>query len=792
MDNWEELPFGREDIAAEEPPAYWDELPFAGEDVAAEEVPTYWDELPFAGEAPPISVVGWTASGVGRVNFDVVLSILMQMLPSVLDPHSGVGWGTATGGGWGAGADAPNGGWVTSWGGAPAYLSWIVNAMQVSRPWYAGIRRAAALWGGMLSGISSPIAWRQVCDLARSAPKRLRYGARTTWARMDTQLETAGAIYADSSCPWRDFGEKLQGLEMPLLEVVLVRTDESEMPASLPASPRRPIVAHSLVVCEISSPAVFIARNLRRLVMSNFWDSQLRDALRVLSSLVHLEIHRTRSNGGVDWTSVLSSGGWEHLEVLVIWSTARQSLSLPSDAMALDAPRLHTMNVGGAVLMRSSEMRSMHVERVAFPGLIRMLREAPSLVHLSVRTLMDGHWHALADEGPENNRVELRSLEEVTVYSALSEHTQSMLDLVHIPALREISLFFDATGPPNRQALHHVDQFLGVSLNLGVVELQRAFAWARVAFEQSGYAYLSQDLDSVLAPLEGWGAPVNVQGALRNAALWLREIVRATAADPPMGPHPGEVLRGVVAAAMAAADIDAETADCVLCVNLDDHAVRYKATIESFMEDESSEVCSLELLMTGPPLPPAARPRQWERKDSLAAGGARVLFGLSVLPVVEISVTVGEYDPFNAYDGAAGEDIDELASSLAFFTAVDVLRFEINPQARGTALLRAISLPVLASLTHLYVTRQAMDNVFAAAGRPLYMKDWFNLLESALTRRAEEGMRLEWLDIRGHFCICSLWETRVRGVVGHLELEVTCARRVDFMCLVCEAGPGWW
>ncbi|VDB96325.1 unnamed protein product [Peniophora sp. CBMAI 1063] len=126
--------------------------------------------------------------------------------------------------------------------------------------------------------------------------------------------------------------------------------------------------------------------------------------------------------------------------------------------------------------------------------------------------------------------------------------------------------------------------------------------------------------------------------------------------------------------------------------------------------------------MTGVPPPSTETPSNWDRKDLHAGGGARTLFGLSVLRPVELCVVAVRTDPFQPIGGGEVEDIDTLALSAALLTEVDTLRLEIDDEVQASGLLIAIREPVMTALTHVYVTRAALDNIQIAASRPRAIK----------------------------------------------------------------------
>ncbi|VDC03155.1 unnamed protein product [Peniophora sp. CBMAI 1063] len=277
----------------------------------------------------------------------------------------------------------------SGWG-RPEFLTWILNAMCVSKAWYDTVMCTHELWGGILPSLSYAPHWQLACERAGEAPRRLLYGDVATWARNDAQVTRAVSIHAEGSCSsWRDFGELLQGLRLPHAKVLRLRPSEHNKPDLLPEARRSLTTAPSLIDCEISSPIAFDAENLRRLVVSNFWVDQLRHALSKLKSLRHLEIHRTRSVGKIDWTALISQTNCASLETLIFWCSADQSAQLQPGVNPIPAPCLRKVDAGGAILLQSPHVRSMHLENVAWQDLAAVL-SASSAASLTVRSLIDG------------------------------------------------------------------------------------------------------------------------------------------------------------------------------------------------------------------------------------------------------------------------------------------------------------------------------------------------------------------------------------------------------------------
>ncbi|VDC03154.1 unnamed protein product [Peniophora sp. CBMAI 1063] len=354
------------------------------------------------------------------------------------------------------------------------------------------------------------------------------------------------------------------------------------------------------------------------------------------------------------------------------------------------------------------------------------------------------------------------------------------------PSLHRVTIRFNATSPPNRDALQHVDELLTAAVDMGAIELEKVFQFVRSAFRRSGNYGLLFDLDDVLgAAGAGAGAGALDLNALRDAALVLRGFVRAAAEDLLAAPEVGRKLLDAVGAIVRAIGVDVTQAECVITARCVEDGVDYNVALEGV----DGEVRYLFLHMVGPPEPSTTGQELWERKDSYADGCARTLFGLSGLLPVELSVVADDADPFDSWGD--GDGVNELASSLALLSDLDTLRFDIGEDAVGPGLLVAIREPVLNALTHIYVTRAALDSTFMAAGRPKHLEGWFDALELAVTSRSNHGLQLQRLEIAGHFCLCMLWVRRVREVVGEVVLNVTCMNRVRSVCLTCDFVP-WW
>lgn len=704
-----------------------------------------------------------------------MLRIVMSLLPSVAEPPEDSRWGV------------------------PVFARTVVSAMCVSRAWLDCLMHAGELWGALLPLARTERDWNRLRDLSLHSPKRLVYTAREGHAALDELLESASAVYAGSECPWEHFGLKLEGRRMPFLQALLIRPDERGMPRAALASPQRTLQAPRAVTCAISSPLVVEAERLEELVLSNSSRPQIAAALRPHRYLTRLEIHRTRSRGPIDWTDLLLSTSFSLLEELVFWCGAMQSALLSPTCVAVETPALLTLDAGGAVLLRGPCAHRVHFESVRRPDFVRMMKELPRVAFLSVTSLLPSgaEWPiGESNPGAETGAVNLAFLETFSLRWALDSEGLALLQSVNAPELYKLDMAFDASAPPNRAALEEVIEFLTVAVESGGAGLASAFGWARRAFEKSGYPQLLETLNDVLPAdiqdvLNGEAVPVDadMREAMRISALALRESVIAAAAPDAEVLHAGHFLRRAVAAAATTMGINWANFEAVLSVALD--AGEEFVAYEAVADNDEADVRTLTLAMSGTPLTRVVRPQTWERQESPAYCAARTLFGLAGFRFVEIFVCERDWDPFRALAEAQGVDIDELSASLAKFSSLDTLRFMLGERAHSGGLLKAVSGDMLASLTHIYVTSEAMGGFVVGGMHPPQREEWFGILEAALNGRAKHGHCLQYLDIRGYFCLCRVWLRRVSGLVDTLVHDVACARRVQTVCIVGNIGPFW-
>lgn len=686
---------------------------------------------------------------------DLVMRVLMLMLPSIFV--------------------AP----MLSWGGRPPeYVVWIARALRVSRAWYASIVGTGPLWAALMAVAVTRVDWFFFLSLSQSAPKYLLYRGNIDWfGRLDGQLEQAAAVYSESDCEWRHWGQVMQGLNMQFVKVLILRPRENRKPAGVLPSPTLPVWAPFLIYLVLSSPAVFIASRLTTLIITNFSEAQLRNAFRALTSVMHLDVQRTTTEI-IDWTAVLAEGHWDFLEVLVIRGNEQGTDSLALHTAAVETPRLREIEASGALLARSQSAETMQLEYAAHTDLLRMLGQAPSLLSLTVEVLREGEWpHTGWVDWDGTERIQLSRLESLHIENDLSDSTVDVLDSIWAPELFDLALKFDVSGPANRAALDDVVVLLDTAMEMGGVALEAVFRQAKEAFRRSGHTQL------MLASELPGGVP-NAPN-LADAATLLRQRVSELAADP-LERRAEDLLRDVIEAACVSWDLTggATSGECVLVVEVTPQAMRWYAAIE----DRMGGFRYIHLDVVGTPLRANWGISDWDRIDSMAYGGARVLRGLRDLPTVELVVRHADDDPFELANESC-DDMRELSAALATYVELDTLRFDLGPQANGSGLLKAIPATGLDCLTHIYVRSHGTSGGWMSTAYPTHRR-WFDELERTLRRRAEQGRQLQYLDIQGYFCLCGLWLKRVRQMVDTVVVDVSCTRRVRYICLACDPrGP---
>ncbi|KZV64556.1 hypothetical protein PENSPDRAFT_668962 [Peniophora sp. CONT] len=711
-----------------------------------------------------VSEAGWLASGIGRLrsgrmlNLDIISLILFFLVPPADHIPSHGGWPYLR----------------------PSYVCWVADAMCVSRAWYSCALRNFEMWGALLASVWHSSTWVMVSRRAMAAPKRLFYLNKFFFGTLDAFIDGATAIYADWSSRFRFWGTLLQGRQLDNLEVLYVRPDykdaddrdEPSDPHQAFPSPAHPLNTPCLRRAAISSPAVFLSDVLEHLVLSNFSATQLVDAFAPLTSLRHLEIHKPRVGDGIDWTRTLARGSWDQLVVLRIWGYEGKNYRLASDSSPVSMPVVETLDLAGALLLHAPCAREAQFRHILLPDVIRMLRGTPQMAALEIRSLLGNTWYDF-NEGLPSVPLHLPALVTLTLTNEIQNGTRELLRSLRAPGLRAVSMRCNASPPYNRLALQYAAGILDAALPGDLNTVRQALRDANHAFWIAGYTHLSSVLLQEVAPVGIWNDDVllpawNALLIMTHAALLMRDMATAVYNEG-QAPHAGYYLHDAVMAALGTMALDAAHLKGVrMCIRSEHYAAEFEVEVARLCDGRARKIrCAMISPSTTMPTPL----EPWNRPDSVAFGSARILHGLSVLPVEEMFVINRDRGPFWSLRDSH-DDVAELSCALARYSFVRTLVVEIDGSYAEDGLLQALSdARALPALRHISVCDRSPPHYALPVGHPYTFDGWWEALEQALRQRRDSGAPVHSLIVDGRFCLRRGWQDRVRGLVDVPSLE---------------------
>ncbi|KZV65002.1 hypothetical protein PENSPDRAFT_668675 [Peniophora sp. CONT] len=696
-------------------------------------------DIPF--EPPSTSTVIRFVQSLGTLRLDVIVYILLLFLPP-LDVIPLDRWGSPL---------------------ASECFATITTAMRASRVWYATALATCALWGGLLALARTRRQWLALNALAGDAPRRLMYRDGLPNEMLDAVLHKASAVYVPASSSWRHWGVILEGREMPHVEVILLLPSERLKPPGRLDTPSRPLFAPSLRIFHASSPCLVRANALHTLVVANCAPDQLAGMIKELRSLHRLEIRQTHSDEPVDWTALLAEGSWLLLEELRIVCRDFQGYALACRTIPVSTPSLREMYATAAVLVNAPRIQQLHFVHVRYADYLRILQWTPSVVHTTLRASANVPLPPMSTRAlPAPATVFLGALESLKIFGDVQTYGRGFFSALTTPNAN-IRLECDMSAAPNHQAVIDVNALLRTTLSAedaGVLELLRALQHARRAFRASGHSTLLSLSDTLLENVEPDYSMPSMQTVVQSLSDSVHELV-----DSPVVSHAEATIRDVLAEIVTAMGVRTATneADCCLEIEGQPDSVRYSVMIR----DVDGRTRNVSAYMMGPRSAGGwwAAPARWERKDSLTWAASRIIGGLAVFRLQEITIVDGGFESFESLT-QPNEDVKSLASSLQHLTQTHTLRFKFSTAAVGLGMVQAIGPANLAALTSIHVQGAPIGGWGDGHHSVPSYRTWFDALEAALTRRKEAGHRVESLEITACYIMSLL---RIRDEMLSLQ-----------------------
>ncbi|KZV62566.1 hypothetical protein PENSPDRAFT_670254 [Peniophora sp. CONT] len=683
--------------------------------------------------------------------------------------------------------DSPNGRgiWYFNYG-SPLYL---YDALFVCRHWYFAAFKCPDLWGALLESAQSQRWWDWIRRMAQSSKQlRIRYRPGLPSKKLDTCTTDAYSIYVGSDSPWQHWGNILQGLDSSHLEVLHLRprTDNisSDLIGDVLPMPDLPITAPNLREAVLSSPAILATPNLYRLHMSNFSGTQTQATFRSQRSLRQLEIHSPCTPQGerICWTDTLRAlGSTTELRQLKIWTHASQDQRITHRTEPVYTPMLRHINVCSAVLVVSQVADFVEVQKAPSADLLAMLSGLRSVTSLTIRNLYD-----YLDGPAPTSLVKLHMLDELLTYGDLHVGWERLFDGLRAPFVRRVTMSFNTFAPPNFKVLallrDDIEQALG-SDDVAILAAVLNDAWW--ALYRSGHGSLAQFLNpfpgGAPAPLNAEysepGPDVPLFELKERARAMIAGLSDAGAQPPPL--HCGHQLHSMLRAMLSSLHVSTKDLVGALIVVGEFSWQSFEVQLQ---HTSGVPARTLRFQTSGPRWDNSTTydPHGWP--DSAAHCASRMLFGLHILPLRSLRIVDRGNDPFSALH-EFGEDVIDVASSLALYADIEVIEVELHQRNAEADVLRALVQPTaLPNLKRLVVRSNlppAVQNPFFPLSLP-HPGLWRTLLAVLKARR------LHSVVLEGSFCACRNWLSDARVLVDEMHVAVACSARVEAQCDHCK------
>ncbi|VDB87210.1 unnamed protein product [Peniophora sp. CBMAI 1063] len=759
-----------------------------------------------------VSIANWSPGRTGVILLDLMPLILAFLAPGTLDVNA----------------------YAYSSEHDVSVLLWTVYSLLLSsRAWYLCARGCRELWAGLLPFFPLGSRSRNRIRLrAGTEPLRLIYDS-WSWAgrQVEQQFGQVGALYAGRRTTWRDWSSVLAEVGvMPLLTVLYLcpslyhaEIGEFLMPAGVLDAPL-------LLLCEISTPLLINAPNLVRLVVHHCTGDQLIEIFARLHALEILEIRRPRGPR-IQWNDVLGSRTWPRLKSLTIWCSLWDSLRLPTDVLVATMHRLTHLDIAGPLLLDAPNVIDARILHVTPAELVRMLAPLRRLLRLSVPHFRSSS-HAASGPQPSIGAVHFHNLQEVSMVSDAQGSALDFARALTAPVMTRFHFLCNMLAPPERACLPGVIADLREALDdqtLNWSQLVQRMHRAQDVLLNADFADLGEVRRLAFWPTIGnpTPAPLSLTSARRACTRMWQQVVAAFQGPEPV--HGGEHLRDVVMAIVTAMQV----ATTEMSVNLSVRRDLSTLVFDLEVRDERDLSRQVVVEMGQPGFEWRTQAFKSNCRNSLASGSARLLEGLTELPVTALRIVNSREDVFDhttADDDWEPRDVDHLNATLRRFRGVKeltlvlvdatpartILDFLSNPQVLhalqalhiepGQPILRVVPIPVPAGAPEATSeadleaewgpapgagadARLVNDNACHLQSR----LNWWVALGTALKKRVAEGGHPLHLRTSRFCCVESSWAGRAtHGGVAGLEQEISCRTELRQGCVGCVVGRAVW
>lgn len=666
----------------------------------------------------------------------------------------------------------------------------ITNIQRACSLWNATAKAFGALWGAFVPAAETVQALSRVLVRAQGANIRLAYRATIPKAVTDALLHRATAIYAGDDCPWRHFARTLRGT-LPVLEVLILHPRTNEMPSLPLRSFDHSLYAPFLRICDVWCPLRLVAPRLQRLGMRYYTPAQILSTLAGLAdvSLQRLEIENICVTVDLDYTGLLDGVRTDRLRFLRIAAPNNLSGALNVDGERLHFPDMTTLDVSGPIWLRAPLAASVKIFNADANEILCMLHGLPGVNTLHVRprpvwdltpraTVLADHHITLP--------VPVHCATVIQVAGVMSQQTLDLMSGISIPALQSLTMFCDMPTEPQHQVLR--DARSTIHAAMVAEELNQVPNAATVLdclteaarlLRRAGHHAMCIRFHTIPGHPGEWPATHGIEWA--SAATTARATIQALdeAYQRPEAVHNGVLLRRVVDAALTAIGVDALDDSADIDIWPGDRSIRFVAVVNAGQ-------CTLNFSMANTRTNewPTSTWHSWERTDSRTFGMARMLWGLSSLQPrsMRFQGDMLRHLPAGFGDG----DVRLLREALHLYDRLEVLRLDYSFFGRYELLLpRALSdahtLPGLKRM--IVVCAQTRDSPLGEDIAGEYVGEEIgpglvvSAVQNMLSMRAENGERLETLELEGSFCLQEAYGRGLASIVPEVILEnVVCKR----------------
>ncbi|VDB90236.1 unnamed protein product [Peniophora sp. CBMAI 1063] len=690
----------------------------------------------------------------------------------------------------------------------------IVNLTNVGRVcslWHDTSRSLGSIWGAFVPAARDEQVFRLALERAGDAPVRLAYRVSIPKATVDAEIHRASAIYAGVDCPWRNFARILQR-RLPNLRVLIILPDTTDMPLSVLRSYAEHLDAPLLIICETSSPLLFIAPRLQRLRLKFYTLAQLRRTLSSLASvslqrLVIEDIHEVER---VDFTALLTEVKTDRIDFLRINAAETLASGLVIEGPRISCPEIKTIDLSGPAWLSAPHAEDAKLFNVDVDELLCVLAGIPLIETLHTRGRAEWDTEPRVKVHAAHHvqlPVQLNRAHTIVLSGVMCEETVTLLQGIRAPLLTYLEMFCDMPAPPIHDLVSTSRERVATALVAAqshpapnVTQLMHSLAEIDIVLRNGGHRAICQSLRAIPGFPSSLGPRVQaVEPDWQTAsgmAESLMQVLDEAVADGPIA-HNGFLLRAVVDAAREAIRADEPEMPPPAATEL---RIRVSRKGVNFVATVGARSCALKFAMA------ASRSNEWSYSHHLAGwslsasttfGVACMLFGLELLKPRVLSF---QDDPLHHdVDTVGTNDGDTLREVLRRYD--ETMELRVDPTYRGWThkqrflLLDVLSdpttLPRLKSMTAVCAIQQGDDQY--AMARYLGQEDnghedVLDAVLDMLSARTRGGARLERITLEGSFCLREAYRRRLEELVPQVLPSVMCCHPAG--ALACDMCRG--